>query len=79
VRAHRLRHTAASDMQVSRIASDASFGSSREHALPAAQRAGVGRTRRGGAAGRARDLGCQQPIASDAGMRHLIWLQWVAA
>jgi integrase/recombinase XerD len=47
---HQLRHTHASELKVSRIASDASFGSSRGHALPAAQRAGLRRTRRGGAA-----------------------------
>jgi len=45
-----LRHTHATVLQVSRIASDASFGSSREHALPAVQRAARRRTRRGGAA-----------------------------
>jgi integrase len=47
---HQARHTLATSLQVSRIASDASFGSSRGHALPAAQRAGLRRTRRGGAA-----------------------------
>jgi hypothetical protein len=64
---------------MSRIASDASFGRSREHALPAAQRAGLRRTRRVCAVGRAHELGCQRLVASDARMRHLIWLQWVAA
>ena len=34
----RTRHSHATALQVSRIASDASFGSSREHALPAAAR-----------------------------------------
>jgi integrase len=47
---HSLRHTLATRLKVSRIASDASFGSSREHALPAVQRAARRRTRRGGAA-----------------------------
>jgi integrase len=40
-RPHSLRHAFASVLQVSRIAFDASFGSSREHGLPAAQRAAV--------------------------------------
>jgi integrase/recombinase XerD len=38
---HTLRHAFITAAQVSRIAFDASFGSSREHDLPAAQRAGV--------------------------------------
>ncbi len=36
---HMLRHTFVTTMQMGRIAFDASFGTSREHALPAAQRA----------------------------------------
>ena len=47
---HQMRYAFASNVQVSRVASDASFGSSREHALPAVQRAALRRTRRGGAA-----------------------------
>jgi integrase len=38
---HTLRHAFITAAQVSRIASDASFGRSREHALPAAQRAAL--------------------------------------
>lgn len=44
--AHRLRHTAAMNVKMSRIASDPSFRSLRERALPAAQAAAMpGRTR----------------------------------
>jgi len=39
------------DAKMSRIASDASFGTSREHALPAAQRAALRPAWRAGAAG----------------------------
>jgi integrase len=39
VHPHRLRHTLATQAKIGRVASDASFGSLREHALPAAQRA----------------------------------------
>ena len=48
---HQYRHTYATWLQVSRIASDASFGTSREHALPAAQRAALRPAWRAGAAG----------------------------
>jgi integrase/recombinase XerD len=40
---HMLRHTFVTSMQMGRIAFDASFGISREHALPAAQRAALRR------------------------------------
>ena len=48
---HTLRHAFITAAQVSRVASGASFGGSREHALPAAQRAALRRLRRAGAAG----------------------------
>ena len=48
---HMLRHTFVTTMQVSRIASGASFSGSREHALPAAQRAALRHAWRAGAAG----------------------------
>jgi len=51
---HMLRHTHATELKVSRIASDASFGSSREHALPAAQRAALRCPRPAGSAARRR-------------------------
>jgi len=78
-RVHDLRHTAASVWQVSRVASDASFGSLRERALPAAQHAAMRRSRCAGALGGACDLGCQHLVASGAGMCRLIWLQRLAA
>ena len=46
---HALRHYFASACQVSGVASDASFGSSRKHALPAAQRAALRCSRPAGA------------------------------
>jgi integrase len=46
---HGLRHAHASWLQMSRIAFDASFGSSREHTLPAPQRAGLRCCRAAGA------------------------------
>jgi len=48
---HWCRHAYATRAQMSRIASDASFGTSREHALPAAQRAALRPAWRAGAAG----------------------------
>jgi integrase len=40
-RLHDLRHIHATTLQIGRIASDASFGRLREHALPAPQRAAL--------------------------------------
>ena len=78
-RLHDLRHTFATSQKMSNVASSASFSGSREHALPAAQRAALRRSRRDGARSSVRDLGCQQPVAPGARMRHLIWLQQVTA
>jgi len=47
---HDFRRIFITDAKMGRIASDASFGSSRERALPAAQRAALRRSGRGGAA-----------------------------
>jgi integrase len=41
--AHMLRHSHTTDMEGRGVASDATFGTSREHALPAAQRAALRR------------------------------------
>ncbi len=79
VRPHQLRHAFGSNVEIGRIASDASFGRSRERMLPAAQRAALGRGQRAGAPGGARDLGYRQLVALDARMRQLIRLRWVTA
>jgi integrase len=79
LRLHDLRHFYASGLKVSRIASDASFGSLRERALPAAQRAALRRGRYAVRRAVPRDLGCRPLVASGARMRHLIRLRWVAA
>ncbi len=60
---HMLRHTFITTMQVSRIASGASFGRSREHALPAAQRAALRRARGGDGPSGMRDLRCHRLAA----------------
>jgi hypothetical protein len=54
--AHLLRQTCKTSWEVSRIASGASFGRSREHALPAAQRAALRRARGGDGPSGMRDL-----------------------
>lgn len=77
IRLHDLRHAHATLLQMSNVASGASFGSLREHALPAAQRAALKRSQRRGASGGTGDLGCQQSVAPGAWMRHLILLQEV--
>ena len=60
---HSLRHQFASESEVSRIASGASFGRSREHALPAAQRAALRRARGGDGPSGMRDLRCHRLAA----------------
>ena len=61
---HALRHTFGTALKMGRIASDATFPGCREHALPAAQHAGLRRSQRDGAVAQCPDLGCQQRIAS---------------
>jgi hypothetical protein len=61
---HGLRHSHKTWMEVSNVASGASFNDLCEHALPAAQRAPLTRTQRDGAWRNAPDLGRQQPVAS---------------
>ncbi|HTP16345.1 MAG TPA: site-specific integrase, partial [Streptosporangiaceae bacterium] len=63
VRLHDLRHGAATLLQVSRITSGASFGRSRGHALPAAQRAALRRARSGDGPPGMRDLRCHRLAA----------------
>ena len=72
---HTLRHSAAMALEGRGVASDASFGSSREHALPATQRAALCAL---GLPGRRRgcgDLGLHGPPGSDATMMRLIQLR----
>jgi integrase len=71
VRPHMFRHTAATSWEVSRIATGASFGRSREHALPAAQRAALRCRRPGGPLRGCGDLGFHRPSASVATMMRL--------
>jgi site-specific recombinase XerD len=74
---HQLRHTYATALEVSRIASDASFGSLREHALPAAQRAASRCPRPAGAPCGGDDLGLHRPPGSNATMLRLMPLRRV--
>jgi hypothetical protein len=74
-RIHDLRHTAAALSKMSRIASDASFRSLRERALPAAQRATLRCPRPGGPPRGCGDLGLHGPPGSDATMMQLIPLR----
>jgi integrase len=60
---HMLRHTFVTTMQVSRIASGASFGRLCEHALAAAQRADLRRPRSGDGPSGMRDLRCHRLAA----------------
>ncbi len=74
---HRLRHTLATQAKMGRIAFGASFGSSREHALPAAQRAALRCPGLPGAPRGHDDLGLHGPPGSDATMMRLIPLRGV--
>lgn len=76
---HDLRHTAATRMEVSRIASDATFSGSRERALPAVQRAALGRARSYGSPCTVRDLGCHRPLASGQTMMQPVRLHQIPA
>ena len=62
-------------MQGRGVASDATFCSSREHALPAAQRAALRCPRPAGRAARCGDLGLHSPPGADATMMQLIPLR----
>jgi integrase len=72
---HQLRHTLATQAKMGRIASDASFGSWREHALPAAQRAGLRSQSAAGTPCSWRDLGFHPLSAPDATVMHLVSLR----
>ena len=68
---HQLRHAHATELKVSGVASAASFGSSREHAPPAAQRMAPRHAQRSRPPHGCGDLGLHQLPASDATMMRL--------
>ena len=72
---HLFRHTHATALQGRGVASDATFGSSREHAVPAAQRAALRCARPAGTPRGCGDLGLHGPPGSDATMMRLIPLR----
>jgi hypothetical protein len=74
---HMLRHTFVTTMQMGRIAFDASFGTSCEHALPAPQRAALRYPGPPGAPRGHDDLGLHGPPGTDATMMRLIPLRGV--
>jgi len=76
---HTLRHAFITASQMSRIASAASFGRSREHVLPAAQRAALRQARGHGSPRNLRDLGCHHPLASNRTMMQPVRLQQIPA
>jgi hypothetical protein len=78
-RLHDLRHLHATTLQMSRVASAASFGRSREHVLSAAQRAALGQARGHRSPRNLRDLGCHHPLASNRTMMQPVRLQQIPA
>ena len=72
---HDLRHSALTHAEVSGVASGASFGTSREHALPAAQRAALRCPRPAGPPRGCGDLGLHSPPGSAATMMQQIPLR----
>ena len=72
---HDFRRMFITDAKMGRIASDASFGSSREHALPAAQRAALRCPRPARPPRGCSDLGLHGPPGSDATTMQLIPLR----
>ena len=74
---HTLGHAFITAAQVSRVASAASFGSLREHALPGLQRTALRRPLLAGPPRGCGDLGLHGPSGSDATMMQLIPLRGV--
>ena len=74
---HTLRHAFITAAQVSGVAAAASFGTSREHVLPAAQRAALRCPRPARAPCSSGDLGLHGPPGSDATMMRLMPLRGV--
>jgi len=76
---HELRHTCLTRLQVSGVASAASFGGSGERALPAVQRAALEQGRSRESLCTLRDLGCHHPLASIRTMMQPVRWQQVPA
>jgi len=72
---HELRHTCLTRLQMSRIASDASFSSLRDQALPAVQRAALSQPRGNESPFTMPELGCHHALASARTMLHPVRLQ----
>ena len=79
VHPHRLRHTLATQAQVSGVAAAASFRRSGERTLPAVQRAVLGLARSHDGPTTMRDLGRHHPVASDRTMMQPVRLQQMPA
>jgi integrase len=77
IRLHDLRHGAATLLQMSRVASDATFGGSRERALPAVQRATPGQAPDHGSLCTQRDLGCHHSVAPSRTMMQPVRLHQI--
>ncbi len=76
---HDLRHSAAYRLEMSRVASDATFGRSSERALPAAQRAAPERARSDDGPRTVRDLGCHHRLTSGRTMLQPVRLHQIRA
>jgi len=76
---HDLRHTGNHFAEVSRVASDATFGRSSERALPAAQRAAPERARSDDGPRTVRDLGCHHRLTSGRTMLQPVRLHQIRA
>ena len=74
---HGLRHSHRTWMEMSRVASDATFGGSRERALPAVQRATLGQAPDCGSLCTQRDLGCHHPVAPNRTMMQPVRLHQI--
>ena len=76
---HTLRHAFITAAQMSRIASDAIFSGSGEHAPPAMQRAALKRAQSNNGPRGLPDLRCQHRVASDATIMHPVRLHPIPA
>src|SRR5262249_75982 len=79
IKVHHLRHTTATLLKMSGVASDASFGGSRERPRPATQRAAPGQTGSEEGTWSRGELGCDHPVAPNRTMRQPVRLQRIPA